>query len=53
MKFYIDDELVGGVDPPAGGFWELGSPFEGENPWINGTQMAPFDQKVLYHQVLI
>jgi hypothetical protein len=31
--------------PPAGGFWELGG-FEGENLWISGSNLAPFDQRV-------
>ena len=47
IKFYIDDELIGQVHPPnPGGFWKLGK-FQGnDNPWVNGTIMSPFDQKV-------
>jgi len=47
MEFYIDDEFLGRVDPPAGGFWELGQPFQGPNIWANGSPMAPFDQNVI------
>lgn len=45
FSFFVDDELIGEVSPPAGGFWEMGG-FEGENIWSNGTRMAPFDQPV-------
>ena len=45
MQFYIDDQLIGQVYPPAGGFWEMGG-FQGDNLWQNGTNMAPFDQRV-------
>lgn len=51
LQFYIDDELIGEVYPPAGGFWELGG-FRGQPIWASGTKMAPFDQRVLnyyYH----
>ena len=45
IHYTIDDEYIGGVNPPAGGFWQLGgSP--GENIWENGTFMAPFDRPV-------
>lgn len=49
IRFYIDDELIGQVNPPnPGGFWELGKFEQGPNPnpWLNRTIMAPFDQKV-------
>jgi len=47
IHYTIDDEYIGGVNPPAGGFWQLGgSP--GENIWENGTFMAPFDRPVYY-----
>ena len=46
LQFYIDDELIGEVYPPAGGFWELGG-FRGQPIWSSGTKMAPFDQRVL------
>ena len=36
--------------PGDGGFWELGGYEEDlpgvENPWIHGTNLAPFDQEV-------
>jgi hypothetical protein len=41
----MDKELIGELFPPPGGFWELGG-FEGENLWISGTNLAPFDQRV-------
>ncbi|XP_057370125.1 beta-1,3-glucan-binding protein-like isoform X1 [Daphnia carinata] len=40
----IDDEVVGSVYPPAGGFWKLGGS-SGTNIWQNGTIMAPFDKQ--------
>ena len=46
IQFYIDDELIGQVIPPLAGFWELGG-FQGNNIWINGTILAPFDQNVI------
>ncbi|KAH1027565.1 beta-1,3-glucan-binding protein [Dendroctonus ponderosae] len=50
--FYIDDELLGTLNPPAGGFWELGE-FQnsGEtNPWSSGSKMAPFDEQ--FHLII-
>ncbi|CAH1126331.1 unnamed protein product [Ceutorhynchus assimilis] len=47
MVFYIDNELIGSINPPEGGFWELGE-FAStgvSNPWAAGNRMAPFDQK--------
>ncbi|XP_046456406.1 beta-1,3-glucan-binding protein-like [Daphnia pulex] len=44
FHFYMDKELIGELFPPPGGFWELGG-FEGENLWISGTNLAPFDQR--------
>ncbi|ERL93924.1 beta-1,3-glucan-binding protein-like [Dendroctonus ponderosae] len=47
FQFYIDEELIGTLNPPIGGFWELGN-FENStkpNPWSAGTKMAPFDQQ--------
>ena len=32
------------ITPPEGGMWELGN-FEGDNIYINGTIMAPFDEQ--------
>lgn len=34
------------MEPPVGGFWELSESKGSDNPWINGTLMAPFDQEV-------
>ncbi|KAL1505517.1 hypothetical protein ABEB36_005065 [Hypothenemus hampei] len=45
MDFYIDDNQIGSVRPPAGGFWELGEFSGRDNPWAAGTKMAPFDQE--------
>lgn len=49
IAFYIDNEEIGTVTPPEGGFWELGelSASGLENPWKTGsnTRMAPFDQE--------
>lgn len=42
IKFSVDDGEIGRVDPPSGGFWELGG-FTGSNIW-GGNKMAPFDQ---------
>ena len=48
IQFYTDDELIGEVYPPAGGFWELGG-FEGDNLWKNSINpiMTPFDRPVI------
>nr|AFR46662.1 gram-negative bacteria binding protein [Parcoblatta sp. PS] len=48
FQFSIDDEVIGTVVPPGGGFWELGQ-FNSQvgaidNPWRYGNKMAPFDQ---------
>lgn len=45
--FYIDEELMGKLNPPVGGFWELGNfgNSTNTNPWRAGTRMAPFDQQ--------
>lgn len=48
MTFKIDDQEVGTVNPPAGGFWELGKLGETglQNPWRGSkNKMAPFDQE--------
>ncbi|XP_066259306.1 beta-1,3-glucan-binding protein-like [Euwallacea similis] len=47
ITFYVDDEAIGVVNPPEGGFWELGAfnQTDVENPWKGGSYMAPFDQK--------
>lgn len=45
ISFSIDGELVSTVEPPQGGFWEMGE-FNGyDNPWVSGGKMAPFDQE--------
>nr|CAH0106512.1 unnamed protein product [Daphnia galeata] len=43
FQFFIDDEMIGQVYPPPGGFSELGG-FSDQNLWNSGTKMAPFDQ---------
>jgi len=43
LSFFFDDELLGNLSPPDGGFWEYGG-FAGENLWKNGSKMAPFDE---------
>jgi len=45
--FFIDDARIGAVQPPDGGFWELGG-FQGENIWSDGSKMAPFDQNFYF-----
>jgi hypothetical protein len=47
ITFSIDDEVIGNITPPSGGFWELGG-FNGNNPWAGGEQMAPFDQEFYF-----
>jgi len=47
LTFIIDDEVIGNVTPPQGGFWELGE-FQGDNIWANGEKMAPFDQEFYF-----
>lgn len=51
IRFFVDGILIGEVNPPPGGFWELGG-FEtdpgGPNLWANGTIMTPFDYPVSY-----
>lgn len=44
--FSIDNDVVGTISPPNG-FWNYGdfSSSGYQNPWINGTTMAPFDQE--------
>lgn len=44
IKFFVDDEMIGQVTPPAGGFWQMGG-FTGPNIWSNSS-MAPFDKPV-------
>ncbi|KAF4524467.1 hypothetical protein B566_EDAN013081 [Ephemera danica] len=49
IAFYIDNREIGRVNPPAGGFYELGQ-LTGPNPWVGGSKMAPFD--VDFHLIL-
>ncbi|XP_056629844.1 uncharacterized protein LOC130440605 [Diorhabda sublineata] len=47
IKFAVDDEEIGRVTPPGGGFWELGNLASTglDNPWKRDSKMAPFDQE--------
>ncbi|KAJ8969729.1 hypothetical protein NQ317_003328 [Molorchus minor] len=47
ITFSVDDVVIGTVQPPEGGFWELGElDATGlQNPWTGGSKMAPFDQE--------
>ncbi|XP_057667244.1 uncharacterized protein LOC130900563 [Diorhabda carinulata] len=47
IKFAVDDEEIGRVTPPGGGFWELGNLASTglDNPWQRDSKMAPFDQE--------
>jgi hypothetical protein len=55
LQFAVDDEVIGRITPPDGGFWELGKFGSGnrtlDNPWIYGTKMAPFDKEVRWIDV--
>lgn len=42
--FTIDDEILGSVTPPQGGFWEMGN-FTGPKLW-DDDKMSPFNQPV-------
>jgi len=44
MHTYIDGNQVLSVDAPFHGFFEKGG-FQGDNPWENGSDLAPFDQE--------
>ena len=52
IRFYVDGIPIGQVDPPPGGFWDIGH-FDqnpgGPNIWANGTSMTPFDYPVSCH----
>lgn len=51
LRFTLDNNEVGTVRPPAGGFWELGGfPSTIENPWVGASnpRMAPFDEKFYF-----
>ncbi|KAF7274037.1 hypothetical protein GWI33_013278 [Rhynchophorus ferrugineus] len=43
--FYIDNEQIGSVTVPNGGFWEYGGFANVDNPWQGSSKMAPFDQE--------
>ncbi|KZS21408.1 Beta-1,3-glucan-binding protein [Daphnia magna] len=46
LHSFVDDQIVGSIQPPEGGFWGLsGFNNTNQNPWANGTIMAPFDQE--------
>lgn len=52
MKFSIDNEEIGRIIPPEGGFWEIGQ-FNSslgpvDNPWKYGSKMAPFDKEFYF-----
>ncbi|CAH2003596.1 unnamed protein product [Acanthoscelides obtectus] len=46
MTFFVDNQQIGKVVPPQGGFWQLGDLARTglKNPWTN-SKMAPFDQE--------
>jgi len=47
FQFFIDNNSMGTITPPTGGFWQLGE-FDKStysNPWRAATKMAPFDQQ--------
>ncbi|XP_069688094.1 beta-1,3-glucan-binding protein-like [Periplaneta americana] len=52
IKFSIDDQELGTVTPPRGGFWDFGefgsSSGATDNPWRHGTKMAPFDKEFYF-----
>ncbi|XP_074028638.1 beta-1,3-glucan-binding protein [Leptinotarsa decemlineata] len=52
LTFFVDDEVVGTVTPPSGGFWELRRLADTglDNPWKRNSKMAPFDQE--FHIIL-
>lgn len=46
LQFFYDNEHIGTIDAGTG-FWDRGSFWSSglENPWTQGTVMAPFDQE--------
>jgi len=47
INFTIDNITIGSLPAPVGGFYKYGKFSAGTpNPWVNGTAMAPFDQRV-------
>lgn len=52
IQFKVDGVVIKTVQPPEGGFFELGKfPGDVSNPWVNGSnpRMAPFDENVRPH----
>lgn len=51
ITFTVDDEIIGSVTPPTGGFWAIGG-FDknpgGRNIWENGEYLAPFDREFFF-----
>ncbi|KAL1491621.1 hypothetical protein ABEB36_012192 [Hypothenemus hampei] len=45
IMFSVDNLDCGTITPPSGGFWELGHFSGDDNPWKNGTNLAPFDKE--------
>ena len=43
----VPDPLID-ENPDWTGFWDFGAPWNpgNDNPWVDGTNMAPFDQEV-------
>ena len=51
---FVDDELVGTMNSSEAGFLEFSNGFNRTvNPWVNGTKIAPFDQKVSLPYLII
>lgn len=44
MIFTLDEEIMGTITPPEGGFWEMGN-FTGSKLWED-HKMSPFNQPV-------
>lgn len=44
IAFRVDDQEMGRITPPQGGFYEFGN-LSGDNPWASGSKMAPFDKE--------
>lgn len=50
IKFFIDDEMFGEINVEPEGFWKIGEfakhdEEDNNNPWAEGTPMAPFDKE--------
>lgn len=46
LIFTLDEEILGTITPPSGGFYELGN-FTGPTLW-DKDKMSPFNQPVRY-----